>query len=145
MGILMDSNIVDLGNHVVLYCIPVEKMYTTWILDEIFQGDYIVLFDLDRERRIYIPDTYGTILDIGVELGGVNLRYVRGEDGEERQTCIPITFNSQEGDMLEYADYYFRDDRVVAATQELDAAAFPVKVWFGLCRSIRKNKDRKWL
>ena len=93
--ILTDNNVIDAGDHIVVYRTDLQKK------DRYFKGEYLVLRDLDADRTVYLPDIYGEILEICVEdLSKVYIRYRISQDEPIQEITIPLCFEGKEGNGL---------------------------------------------
>ncbi|MDE6675390.1 MAG: hypothetical protein K2K19_11380, partial [Acetatifactor sp.] len=94
-----------------------------------YEGDYLAVQDLESGDIIYLPDSYGRILDVKVESGGVQVRYADREETEIHEERIPICFSARE----ESIDIYpYCEKKVLVQREEglaLELEELPRLVW----------------
>lgn len=135
-GILGETEVLDLGDHMAAYYQPVEEIDSAYTHHgyETFQGNrYLVIQDLDSGAVWYVPDVYGKILEITVQAPlGVSLRYVPDGEREECQVCIPIYFHERDEEKVLDFDRFVHKEKSVFSAQEgmeADTGALPRTVW----------------
>lgn len=103
-----------------------------------YEGDYLAVQDLESGDIIYLPDSYGRILDVRVESGGVQVRYADREETEIREERIPICFSARE----ESTDIYpYCEKKVLVQREEglaLELEELPRRVWR---ENVRSGED----
>lgn len=103
-----------------------------------YEGDYLAVQDLESGDIIYLPDSYGRILDVKVESGGVQVRYADRKETEIREERIPICFSARE----ESTDIYpYCEKKVLVQREEglaLELEELPRRVWR---ENVRSGED----
>lgn len=106
-----------------------------------YEGEYLAVQDLESGDIIYLPDSYGRILDVKVESGGVQVRYADREETEIREERIPICFSARE----ETIDIYpYCEKKVLVQREEglvLELEELPRLVWRENVRSGEESYE----
>lgn len=106
-----------------------------------YEGDYLAVQDLESGNIIYLPDSYGRILDVKVESGGVQVRYADRKETEIREERIPICFSARE----ESIDIYPHCEKKVLVQREeglaLELEELPRLVWRENVRSGEESYE----
>ena len=136
-AVFADSNIIDLGNHVIAYHVPNNEnicgLYGYFAND--FTGrDYIALHDIDQNEIYYLPDVYGNITEIKMESAGeLYIQYTDYRSDETEEVHIPLTFlGGPDAEAVDVMSFGNRRGKLIISSQEglqSGGIGLPCTVW----------------
>lgn len=92
--ILSKDNIYDLGGHIAAY------LMDTTVLG--YEGEWLVINDLEKRSCVYLPNDFSKILDIEIEdFSSIHLKYENNERDGIQEINIPMYFSGRKDNILE--------------------------------------------
>lgn len=121
-GVFADGSVIDLGEHIVSYCVPLEGEAAR----EYKETEYFVIQDLDEGDTLYLPNDFGEILDINItDNSQIYIKYA--DNGAEGEITIPIRFTNR-GKVAEEIFSIPEKEKMIYGTH-LKEPLQPVEVW----------------
>ena len=115
---LVSGGTIDLGNHIAAYLMAGEK------LDMQYKGtEYLVVWDLEEETALCIPNSFGELLDVSTCDTGIRVKYM--DNGTEAETVLSVRFPDRDGECLEMEPI---KEKAMYGT-DFRKPELPVKVW----------------
>lgn len=122
-GILAQGPVYETGNQFAVYWTNAEEM------DCDYEGDYLALQDQKGGDLIYLPNFFGRILDVKVEVGETEIQYIDQQVTEIQTIRIPVYFSSR-GTVTDV--YPYCEEKVLVQKGEelaLELEELPQLVW----------------
>ena len=115
--ILSEDNVYDLGGHVVAYLVN-DKVQG-------YENNWLVIDDLEKGKRIYLPNSFPKILDIEIrDFINIYIKYEDSQNGYIQEEIIPVVVN-QDDDILEI----YPSEEKVMIESPLPSLVLPKTVW----------------
>ena len=136
-SIFTDGNIVDLGNHIIAYCVPnnesISSQYGSFAND--FTGhNYVAIHDIDQNEIFYLPDIYEHITKLKMESAGeLVIKYADGKSGQMEEVHIPVIFSKWLApNAVDVMSFDNRCGKLIISSQnelQSDKVGLPETVW----------------
>lgn len=96
--ILADNSVIDMGNHIIAYRTSSD------ILDIVYNGNYLVIDNLDSGETLYLPDIYEEVYKVELENdGSIFISYKDMIHNRIQADSIPVCFPTQDNPVYEVA------------------------------------------